>query len=105
MDQSAVFNGKWIPLVCAVSTMLDTPSYILNVMEELQGDSNGVEVVIFQGADVVGSRIAGHYVSLCTAQDCVQQWTEFLWRGKVKTGETERERETGQKITRQPMYV
>ena len=78
MDEKAVFNDKWTPLVCKMSSVLDTPSYIFSVKEEFQGGLNGVEVVIFQRTDVV-SGVTAHYGGLCAAQKgCVQQWTKVL---------------------------
>jgi hypothetical protein len=75
MVETAVFNDKCTPLVCTMSTVLDTPSYIFNIKEEFQGGLNGVEVVIFQRTDVVGG-VTAHYG---TAQKgCVQQWTKAL---------------------------
>jgi hypothetical protein len=78
MDQRTVFNDKCTPLVCTMSTVLDTPWYIFSVKEEFQGGLNGVEVVIFQQTDIVGG-VTAHYVSPCAAQKgCVQQWTKVL---------------------------
>jgi 5,10-methylene-tetrahydrofolate dehydrogenase/methenyl tetrahydrofolate cyclohydrolase len=72
-----------------MSTKLDTPSYIVTIMKELQGGLNGVEVVIFQRTDLVGG-ITAHYVPPCAAQrGCVQQWTKDLQRATVNFAETE----------------
>jgi hypothetical protein len=46
--------------------VLDIPSYMVSVMEELLGGLNGVEVVMFQRTDLVGGQTA-HYVPVCAA--------------------------------------
>jgi hypothetical protein len=79
-----VFSDTWTPLVRTMSIMLDTPSYVVTITEELLGGLNGVEVVIFQRTDLVGG-ITACYVRLCTAQrGCVQQWTKRVQRERVK---------------------